>query len=62
MPNWHRKIAKVRTNPNVFREQGVYMLATVVNGDIAAEVTKSIMRTFTKLRQYAAKTKISTLN
>ena len=51
------KFAKVRTNPNVFTEQGVYMLATVVNSDIAAEVTKSIMRTFTKLRQYVLQNK-----
>ena len=48
---------KVRTNPNVFTEQGVYMLATVVNSDIASDITKSIMRTFTKLRKYALQNK-----
>lgn len=40
----------VRTNPYVFTEQGVYMLATVLKSDIAVEVNKKIMRTFTKLK------------
>ena len=51
------RFSKVRTNPNVFTEQGVYMLATVVNSDIASDITKSIMRTFTKLRKYALQNK-----
>ncbi|PNV82798.1 MAG: DNA-binding protein [Sulfurimonas sp.] len=38
------------TNPYVFTEQGVYMLATVLKSGIAVEVTKQIMRTFTKLK------------
>jgi hypothetical protein len=40
----------IRTNPYVFTEQGVYMLATVLKSGIAVEVTKQIMRTFTKLK------------
>jgi hypothetical protein len=40
----------IRTNPYVFTEQGVYMLATVLKSSIAVEVTKQIMRTFTKLK------------
>jgi len=40
-------------NPYVFTEQGVYMLATVINSDIAVQVTKQIMRTFTTLRRFA---------
>ena len=40
-------------NPYVFTEQGVYMLATVINSNIAVQVTKQIMRTFTALRRYA---------
>ncbi len=42
-----------RYMPFVFTEQGVYMLATVINSDIAVQVTKQIMRTFTALRRYA---------
>lgn len=42
-----------RTLPFVFTEQGVYMLATVINSDIAIETTKAIMRTFTKIREFA---------
>jgi len=40
----------IRTNPYVFTEQGVYMLATVLKSGIAVEVTKQIMRTFVKLK------------
>ena len=39
--------------PKVFTEQGVAMLATVLNSDIAIEINIQIMRTFVKLRQYA---------
>jgi len=35
----------IRTNPYVFTEQGVYMLATVLKSSIAVEVTKQIMLT-----------------
>ncbi len=42
-----------RTLPFVFTEQGVYMLATVINSSIAIETTKAIMRTFTKIREFA---------
>lgn len=38
--------------PHVFTEQGVYMLATVLKGDVARDVTISIMRTFTKIREF----------
>ncbi len=33
------------------KEQGVYMLATVLKSGVTVEVTKSIMRTFTKLKK-----------
>jgi len=42
-----------RKLPFVFTEQGVYMLATVINSPIATQVTKQIMRTFTKMREFA---------
>lgn len=38
------------SNPYVFTEQGIYMLATVLKSKIAVEVNISIMRTFTKLK------------
>lgn len=44
----HRKYV-----PKVFTEQGVYMLATVLKSQQAADVTIAIMRTFTKMRHYA---------
>ncbi|MGB7402040.1 MAG: ORF6N domain-containing protein [Arcobacter sp.] len=42
-----------RKFPHVFTEQGVYMLATVLKSKVATEVTINIMRTFTKLREFA---------
>lgn len=39
--------------PYVFTEQGVYMLATVLKSGVATEVSISIMRTFTKLREFS---------
>ena len=41
-----------RTNPKVFTEQGVYMLATILKSKTATDVTISIMRTFTKMRDF----------
>ncbi len=45
--------AKTRALPYAFTEQGVYMLATVINSPLAIEVSKNIMRTFTKLREFS---------
>ena len=42
-----------RKLPFVFTEQGVYMLATVINSKIAISITKTIMRIFTKMREFA---------
>ena len=44
--------SKTRALPYAFTEQGTYMLATVINSTTAIEVSKSIMRTFTKLREF----------
>ena len=41
-----------RTNPRVFTEQGVYMLATILKSRIATEISIAIMDTFTKMRNY----------
>ncbi len=42
-----------RKSIKVFTEQGVYMLATVLKSDIATTTTITIMRTFTKMREFA---------
>jgi len=42
-----------RKSIKVFTEQGVYMLATVLKSDIATATTIMIMRTFTKIREFA---------
>ena len=43
---------KSRTNPRVFTEQGVYMLATILKSKTATEVSIRIMDTFVKMRHY----------
>lgn len=43
--------AKVRTNPKVFTEQGVYMLATILKSKAASQVTVYIIRTFANMRK-----------
>ena len=43
---------KSRTNPRVFTEQGVYMLATILKSKVATEVSIRIMDTFVKMRHY----------
>ena len=40
-----------RKNPKAFTEQGVYMLASVLSSDFAINISKAIMRTFTKMRK-----------
>ncbi len=42
-----------RKSIKVFTEQGVYMLATVLKSKVATDVTLKIMRTFTKMREFA---------
>jgi hypothetical protein len=42
-----------RKLPNVFTEQGVAMLSSVLNSDIAIAVNIRIIRVFTKMREYA---------
>lgn len=40
-----------RYSPNVFTEQGVAMLSSVLNSDVAIEVNIRIIRIFTRLRE-----------
>ena len=44
--------SKSRTNPRVFTEQGVYMLATILKSKVATQVSIRIMDTFVKMRHY----------
>ena len=42
-----------RYTPYVFTEQGVSMLSSVLNSDLAIEININIMRAFVQLRHYA---------
>lgn len=44
--------SKSRTNPYVFTEQGIYMLATVLKGELAVQQSLFIMRAFKQMRHY----------
>lgn len=46
---------KRRTNPTVFTEQGVYMLATILKSKVATEVTIAIMDAFVLMKKYISK-------
>jgi hypothetical protein len=37
---------KTRTNPKVFTEQGIYMLATILKSKVASQVTINLIKTF----------------
>ena len=43
---------KSRSYPHVFTEQGIYMLATVLNGEIAEQQSIYIMRAFREMRHF----------
>ncbi len=42
-----------RTTPYVFTEHGISMLSSVLKSQLAIEVNIQIMRTFTKMREFA---------
>ena len=46
------RFTKTRTNPKVFTEQGIYMLATILKSKTATDVTVAIMRTFVNMRSF----------
>lgn len=48
------KYGGARYSPNVFTENGVAMLSSVLNSKSAIHVNIAIMRTFTKLRSFLA--------
>lgn len=43
---------KSRSLPTVFTEQGIYMLATILKGEVATNVTIKIMDTFVLMRKF----------
>ena len=43
---------KSRSNPTVFTEQGVYMLATILKGKVASAMTLHIMDAFVLMKKY----------
>lgn len=45
------KFAKTRTNPKVFTEKGLYMLATILKSTKATQATLMIIETFSKIRE-----------
>lgn len=42
----------IKYNPHAFTEQGIYMLATVLRGELAERQSIFIMRTFREMRHY----------
>ena len=51
--------SKSRYNPHVFTEQGLYMLMTILKGELAIEQSKSLVRTFKKMKDYIMSTRPS---
>ena len=48
---------KSRSLPYVFTEQGIYMLSTVLKGELAVKQSIMIMRTFKEMRHYVFENK-----
>ena len=44
--------SKSRTLPHAFTEQGIYMLMTVLRGELAIKQSKALVRTFKKMKDY----------
>lgn len=44
--------SKSRYEPYVFTESGIYMLMTVLKGDLAIRQSKALIRTFKKMKDY----------
>ncbi len=51
--------SKSRSNPYAFTEQGVYMLMTVLKGDLAVKQSIALVRTFKKMKDYILEKQIS---
>ncbi len=44
-----------RTLPHAFTEQGIYMLMTVLRGELAIRQSRALIRTFKKMKDYIPK-------
>ena len=42
----------IKYNPYVFTEQGIYMLTTVLRGDLAIKQSRALIRTFKQMKDY----------
>lgn len=51
--NFHRfaPLKHSTTNPKVFTEKGLYMLATIIKSKLATQITLQIIETFAKVRE-----------
>jgi hypothetical protein len=49
----NKEIMGLRSMPYAFTEEGIYMLATVLNSKVAVQTNIAIIRTFKKLREFS---------
>jgi hypothetical protein len=49
----NKEIMGLRKSPFAFTEEGIYMLATVLNSSVAVQTNIAIIRTFKKLREFS---------
>jgi len=49
----NKEIMGLRKMPYVFTEEGIYMLATILNSVVAVQTNIAIIRTFKKLREFS---------
>lgn len=48
----NRRGMHIKKMPNAFTEQGIYMLMTVLKGDLAIEQSKTLIRLFKSMNRY----------
>ena len=44
--------SNIKYNPHAFTEQGIYMLMTVLKGELAVKQSKALISTFKKMKDY----------
>ena len=47
--------SNIKYNPYAFTEQGIYMLMTVLKGELAVKQSKALIRTFKRMKDYIVK-------
>ena len=52
----------VKYNPYVFTEQGIYMLMTVLRGDLATKQSRALIRTFKQMKDSMIKDLLKKIN